>query len=242
MKRPHATRSLTHPGNYSLALALGWTFAIALSLCANGFGLRKEIMTIAQSVARAYVDRDILYRNWNALHGGVYVPVTAGMPPNPYYPPSMPERDVVTPSGRVLTFVNPAYMTRQIYDLAQGDDRASGRITSLKPLNPANGPGRWEAAALGEFERGRKEVSGRVSEGGKNYLRLMRPLVTEESCLGCHARQGYRKGDIRGGISIRMPMAMLDAALDKQLGLLAVGHGAIWLLGLCGLVCGVRGA
>ena len=44
---------------------------------------RKEIVTIALNVARAYIDKDILYRNWNALHGGFYVVADKGVPPNP---------------------------------------------------------------------------------------------------------------------------------------------------------------
>lgn len=77
---------------------------------------RQEIVTIALNVARAYIDKDILYRNWNALHGGIYVPIDTGVSPNPFYPPSVQERDVITPSGRHLPLVNPAYMTRQIYE------------------------------------------------------------------------------------------------------------------------------
>lgn len=72
-------------------------------------------------------------------------------------------------------------------------------------------------------------------------MRLMRPLVTEESCLACHAQQGYKKGDIRGGISIRMPMGLLEAGLGKQLKHLALAHAAVWLLGLLGLFAGSLG-
>ena len=67
------------------------------------------------------------------------------------------ERDVITPSGRHLTLVNPAYMTRQIYELAQKEHKASGRITSLKPLRPENKADAWETAALQDFERGRRK-------------------------------------------------------------------------------------
>ena len=83
-------------------------------------------MTIALNVARAYIDKDILYRNWNALHGGIYVVADKGVTPNRYLPDTVQERDVITPSGRHLTLVNPAYMTRQIYELAQKEHKASG--------------------------------------------------------------------------------------------------------------------
>ena len=232
---------LTRPGGYSLTLACGWTSVIAVSLVVSLFVLRQEIEIIARNVARAYVNRDILYRNWNALHGGIYVPVDRGISPNPFYPPSVLERDVITPSGRHLTLVNPSYMNRQIYEFAQKEHDISERITSLKPLRPENKADTWEASALREFGRGIPEVSGVVTEGGIRYVRLMRPLITEESCLPCHTHQGYKKGDILGGISIRVPMRFFEPAMRKQAGLLCAGHGIMWLVGLAGLYAGYKG-
>lgn len=240
-KKTSLTISLTQPGTYSALLAICWTVVLALSFYVNLTGIRQEITALAQSVARAYIDKDVLYRNWNAMHGGIYVPVDRELLPNEYYPPSVSERDVTTPSGRLLTFVDPAYMMRQIYDFSARGDSATGRITSLKPLRPENKPNRWEEAALHEFERGKNEVSEVVEEGGQRYLRLIRPLMTEESCLQCHAHQGYNKGDIRGGISIKMPMQLMDASLRKQLEMVGFAHGTIWLLGLAGLYAGYTG-
>ena len=233
--------SFFQPSTYSLFLAFGWTGVIAVSLLISIHVHRQEIVTIALNVARAYIDKDILYRNWNALHGGIYVPIDTGVSPNPFYPSSVLERDVVTPSGRQLTLVNPAYMTRQIYELAQKENKIAGRITSLKPLRPENKADAWETAALQDFERGRQEVSSVVTEDSLRYLRLIRPLITEESCLHCHSQQGYQAGDIRGGISIRLPMEIFEPALHKEVELLLAGHGVIWSLGLAGLYGGFTG-
>ena len=232
---------LTRPGTYSIVLACGWTIVIAISLLASTSVHRQEIVTIAQNVARAYIDKDILYRNWNALHGGIYVPTGKGISPNSYLPHSIEERDLITPSGRHLTLVNPSYMTRQIYEYALKEHKISGRITSLKPLRPENKADVWEESALRDFERGVQEVSSVVTEGGAGYVRLMRPLVTEESCLPCHAQQGYKKGDIRGGISIKLPMTLFESATRKQGELLWAGHGIMWFLGLAGLYAGYTG-
>lgn len=232
---------LNQPGTYSLILAFGWTIVIAISLLVSISVHRQEIVTIAQNVARAYIEKDILYRNWNALHGGIYVPADRGLSPNPFYPPSVSERDVTTPSGRHLTLVNPSYMIRQIYEYALKEHKVSGRITSLKPLRPENRPDVWEELALRNFERGVQEVSSVVTEGDTGYVRLIRPLVTEESCLPCHVHQGYKKGDIRGGISIKLPMTLFESATRKQAQLLGAGHGIMWLLGLTGLYIGYTG-
>lgn len=232
---------LTHPRSYSLLLACGWTCVIAISLLASLFVHRQEILTIAENVARAHIDKDILYRDWNARHGGIYVVADKETSPNPYLPSTVLEREVITPSGRHLTLVNPAYMTRQIYELAQKDGKIAGRITSLNPLRPENKADTWEESALREFERGKLEVSSVVMDGTSRSLRLMRPLVTEESCLFCHAAQGYKKGDIRGGITLKLPMQIFEPSLRNEMKLLWAGHGIIWLLGLIGLYAGYTG-
>jgi len=116
---------LSHPKTYSLLLAGGWSLVIIISLVASISVHQQETVTIAQNVARAYIDKDILYRNWNAFHGGIYVATDKGVVPNPFYPSSLEERDVTTPSGRHLTLVNPAYMSRQIYEFAQNEQKGS---------------------------------------------------------------------------------------------------------------------
>ena len=59
-------------------------------------------------------------RTWNAGHGGVYVAVTDEVQPNPYL--RHPARDLETVDGRRLTMINPAYMTRQIAEIAAAGD------------------------------------------------------------------------------------------------------------------------
>jgi hypothetical protein len=90
--------------------------------------------------------KDVVYRRWNAGHGGIYVPVTDETPPNPYL--EVPERDITTQSGVVLTLMNPAYMTRQVHELGAKAFGIQGHITSLNPIRPANAPDSWEARAL----------------------------------------------------------------------------------------------
>ena len=114
--------------------------------------------------------------------------------------------------------VNPAYMTRQIADLALHADGARLHITSLKPIRPENRADDWEAEALARFEAGEREVLALV-EGGEQgrgpVHRYMAPLLVREPCLQCHAEQGYVLGDIRGGISVTMPAEVLIARRDQ---------------------------
>ena len=45
---------------------------------------------------------------------------------------------------------------------------------------------------------------------GKVFYRYMAPLKVEKSCLTCHADQGYKVGDIRGGISVEFDTTTFD--------------------------------
>ena len=164
-----------------------------------------------------------LARDWNARHDGVYVPVTAATAPNPWL--EHPRRDLVTRDGLALTMINPAYMTRQIAEIAQQADGIQLHITSLKPLRPANAPDAWEAEALRRFETGLAEFIELVP-GVPPTHRYMAPLRVTDACLQCHNRQGYVLGQIRGGISVTMPATELLQIRDAG----RIRTGAVHLL------------
>jgi len=215
-----------------------WTLVAAASLGWNLVQDRAESLRVARNVALTNFERDVLYRRWASAHGGVYVPVTPDTPPTPYLA-RMPERDIVTPSGRRLTLLNPAYMTRQIYELAQESGLPRGHLTSLKPLRPQNAPDLWERKALEAFERGAEEVSEVVWFDGQPSMRLMRPFRIDVSCLTCHEEQGYKVGDLRGGISVSIPMKPILINTSHTWSLI-LGHLALWMLGVVGIVLAGR--
>lgn len=225
--------------SYTWLLITAWTLVIVISLGWNLYQARQEIQTMALTTARINFEKDLLYRRWGAIHGGVYVPVTPETPPNRYLG-NVPERDLTTPSGRQLTLMNPAYMTRQVYTFSQKESTIKGHLTSLKPLRPENHPDPWEAYALKSFEQGKPEASTVEDLEGQPYLRLMRPFKTEKGCLKCHAQQGYREGDIRGGISVSIPLAPLYASQQRTTFTISLGHGLLWLVGLVGISLGRR--
>jgi PAS domain S-box-containing protein len=193
---------------------------------------------VARNIALTNFERDVLYRRWAASHGGVYVPVTPDTPPTPYLA-QMPERDIVTPSGRRLTLINPAYMTRQIYELAKESGLPRGHLTSLKPLRPQNAPDLWERKALEAFDNGAEEVSEVVWFDGQPSMRLMRPFRIDPSCLTCHEEQGYKVGDLRGGISVSIPMKPILPNVSHTWSLV-LGHVVLWMLGVVGIVLAGR--
>jgi diguanylate cyclase (GGDEF)-like protein len=225
--------------SYTWILITVWTLIIVISLGVNFYLERQEIQDIALTTARINFEKDVLYRRWATIHGGVYVPVTAETPPNPFLS-NLPERDLKTPSGRQLTLMNPAYMARHVYTFNQMESAIKGHITSLKPLRPENRPDPWEAQALKSFEQGKTEAFTIEDMEGQPYLRFMRPFKTEKGCLECHAQQGYREDDIRGGMSVSIPLAPLYEGQRRTLFNISLGHGLLWLVGLLGISLGQR--
>ena len=219
---------------YGLILGLIWTAAITFSAFWNVSQIDHNTTEHARIQARTALEKDVIHRRWNAQRGGLYAPISENTPPNPHLS-DLPERDIVTPSGRKLTLINPAYMTRQAHELAEKEFGTLGHITSLNPIRPENAADEWEKAALEKFETGEPEVSSLETIGDREYLRLMGPLVTEKSCLRCHTAQGYKLGDIRGGISVAIPMEPLRVTARQYIFRLIIGHALILLFGLTGI-------
>jgi len=218
----------------AILIALVWTLLVTASLGWNMANMQNEALELARHEAMANINKDVSFRYWVAAHGGVYVVPDAQTPPNPYL--KAPERDVVTTSGKKLTLMNPAYVTRQIHDNYSSLFGIQGRITSLKPINPNNAPrDEWETQALKSFEQGTKEVSGTFDKDGKRYLRVMVPLVANKPCLKCHAEQGYKEGDIRGGLGAAVALDPFLHASHHSLTMF-VSHGGIWLIGMAAIV------
>lgn len=220
---------------FILAIAACWTIAIGATMT---WELRDEwhqSLDLARSEARGALKQAAMLLRWNAKHGGFFVPVTEKTKPDPLLA-GLRERDVPTPSGGKLTLLSPAAMMQNIHDLIRQDPQPPIRITSLKPLDPRNTPDSWEKESLQSFENGRTEVSLLESSEGKHSMRLMLPLPIEPSCLKCHAEYGYKLGDIRGGISVRMPVVTPWSPLHPEVLHRIVGYGGMWLLGIAGIV------
>ena len=170
--------------------------------------LRRDV----ESRAKSHFANILLTRRWNADYHGIYVKKTEGVLSNPY----LKNPDIVSSDGTVYTQKNPALMTREISELAKADSLYSFHITSLNPINPNNKADDFETEALQAFEKGEKEAFQKFYPDGKTIYRYMAPLLVEENCLSCHAEQGYKVGDIRGGISVDIDITKIEAAQRKN--------------------------
>lgn len=122
---------------------------------------------------------------------------------------------------------------------AHSKDGLAVRRVSVRPRNPAGRPDAWEAAGLARLAELHAagelpdEVSAVVEGEGGPTLRFLKPLRIASTCLRCHgdpagfppelaaalaARYpadeavGYRAGDLRGAISVTVPLPAVSTA------------------------------
>lgn len=191
-----ADKALTRFFFNLVLIFIGFLCAVYLGIFLNN---RQAIEQELLSRARSIVETVVFARNWNAGHGSIYVQKSSEMESNPY----LENPDIETVDGRVFTQKNPALMVREISEMIGDKGAFQFHMSSLNPINPNNVPDQFETEALRAFENGALEVFIRQEQQQGTYFHYMVPLVVEQSCLECHAKQGYRIGDVRGGISVR---------------------------------------
>ena len=189
---------------YIAAILIIWLVAGAISLSLNLYDDKKEREDLAFQTARTLLAQLVHTRTWNARYGGVYVPISPHVQPNPYL--DDPQRDLITENGLRLTKINPAYMTRQIAEIAAEQNGVQFHITSLTPIRPDNRAADWERKWLKDFHNGSVDHGSFIKTHEGIQFRYMAPLLVNKECLPCHAKQGYKIGDIRGGISLTLPI------------------------------------
>ncbi len=227
--------------SYIWQIVTFWTLIFILSSYWNISNIYNTLINNAELHAIVALDKDIQYRQWNAKHGGVYVPVCDYGIPNPYLK-GLAKRDIISLEGDTLTMINPAYMTRQVHEAELSDIGVKGHMTSLNLIRIENAADEWETAALHAFDEGLEKISSIEKIDTVKFFRFMKPLIVEKNCLKCHAEQGYKIGDIRGGISVSIPIeSMLHNAYAEMInhGLI---EGIIWIIGLVGIGFGFKTA
>jgi len=193
-------------------VTLSFIITLFVSLIFLGIYFRnnKLLLETVKDQAASYFELIVQARLWNARHGGVYVEKTGDVRTNPYLAKAGIKPDIQCEGNRILTMCDPTQMTGEISRLTRATGGVSFHMTSLKPMNPNNAPDSFERTALDRFEHGGREVWLVDREVMPPAFRYMKPLFVEKSCIPCHEQQGYRVGDIRGGISITIPFAELD--------------------------------
>jgi signal transduction histidine kinase len=220
---------------YIVALVCGWTGLLIASAAWNVRRAWTTTQELALSETRAQVEQQRAFNHWAAALGTIYVPAT----PNELLG-FRADRDIQAPSGQPLTLLSPHFMLPHAETTESGAAPAHQRLVSLNPVDPTRDPDAWERSALLAFLQGQREHSDIATLDGKPYLRLLTPLMTEQSCLACHGRQGYRVGDVRGGLEAWTELASYYGAARRESVAICATHGLFWLLGVAGIVLGGR--
>jgi diguanylate cyclase (GGDEF)-like protein len=221
-----AERFIKHRSYWLIAVGI-WTAITLFSAGWNLNALQDHAYMMARERGKNFFRVILLTRQWNSDYGPVYVPISGRTPPNPHL--HVPNRELMTDTGLELTMINPAYMTRQISEIAD-KEKVYFHLTSLRPLRPENKADKWEKEALQSFHRGATEKVEMLRQNGENIFRYMAPLFVKESCLACHASQGYKVGDIRGGLSVNLDADEIMQSLSKQQIFIIIVHSAAWVI------------
>lgn len=182
-----------------LTLSIGGTIIlVSVALFAWLYHLQEtQAMNQVETQARALLTEMMIVRDWVSEYGDVWT--------------TQPGELFV--EGRDGFYrKSPGMVTKEISILSNSRESFRFHITSLNLKNPENAPDGFELQALHQFEETPTAVSQIEVIDGQRYYRRMIPLITQATCLECHP--GYQIGDIRGGISVLVPMAEIDASLD----------------------------
>jgi len=160
------------------------------------------VLEQAARQARTIHQQILLTRRWVSDHNGLFFLKTDRAKANPF----LEDKEILDVEGRHYVKRNPAMVTRELSEYANRDGHFYYRVTTLQPMNPANAPDTFERKSLELFEQGIKEVIEIHTDSTGKTLHYMAPLLVEESCKECHHEKEYVPGDIRGGLSIAIPV------------------------------------
>ncbi len=161
--------------------------------------------------ASAHFENIVVTRSWNAGHGGLYAKAKKGEKPNPY----LKNNTLLTKDNELLIKINPAWMTRQISELSNEKSKYYYKITSLKPINPHNKADKFETEALQYLEKNRSQTIYYKINQDMSEFDFLGALNVNESCMECHAHQGYKVNDIRGGIRVSIPTDIYQVKISE---------------------------
>lgn len=201
-----------------------WLLLVGLSFAWNYFNAVKNHRHLALQTARATFQQIFLAGAWNINQGKVYV-----LQPDETESPSLPENgnpDVFDGKISKLTLVNPAEMFRQLSKTAESQQDIQFHLVGLSASSRESKRNAWDSEAIKAIKNGRKEVGEFSQESDQTFFKYMSPLFAGKSCMKCHAKEGFKEGDLLGGMSIKIPFTPIFPVLP-----MASAHFGAGLIG-----------
>ncbi len=207
---------------------------ITVALFAGLGPLRTELL---RNEAKAVADQVISFRAWVAQSGMVWVDKLA-----PDFHDFLVKR-YDGASGDSYFGKNPALATRELSTIANKTaTRATFRVTSDEYRHEANRPDNFEQNALKSFKIDKKTIYFEQYEA--NNYRFAMPILVKKGCLKCHGDPedapqaviekygsqkafGYKVGDVRGIISVKLPTIGVAEVLKTMANPFTIGLIAI---------------
>ncbi|MBI4686304.1 MAG: DUF3365 domain-containing protein [Nitrospirae bacterium] len=196
--------------NLSLKFIIGCSLILIISLGITFYVIAKReeklILRHIENEARIIHRQVIITREWLVSHKGIYVETAPSVSTNPDIKKIPIE--TTDKSGRKFTRETPGILARELSRYTKNKGNYWFKMTSLKLVNPENAPDTLEKDALLRFENNLniKELISLETINKSKYMRYIAPVYIETGCLPCHAWQGYKIGDVRGAISITIPI------------------------------------
>lgn len=202
------------------------TILVGYSYYWNTGNVQDGTFELAAAEATSIWNKDASFRKWATGHGGVDI--------------NSDEREPVSEAMK-LTQMNPAYMLRQRAKEFEETYGVKVKITGKRVLNPTNEPDVWQLKALNVFESGSADqIFERQTINSEPYLRYMKAIYMTEGCVQCHGVLGFKDGDLRGGVSISVPLMPYLLAAKNTIRSIATSHLIVWILGFMTLVVAVH--
>lgn len=217
----HRRSGISLSSKIVLGCSLTLVAALGISFSIIAFRQERLIMGQLENEARVLFKQIVITREWIADHGGIFVEKLPWTKPSQFL--TTPE--ITDLGGKRYVRETPAMVTKELSRYSKDRELYWFHITSLKLTNPENAPDEFEKKALARFEQTSiKELVSIETIDKLKYLRYISPLYVEKACLKCHAEQGYKIGDVRGAISITIPMekTIAEIASNRQ-GMLIAG-------------------
>lgn len=118
--------------------------------------------------------------------------------------------------GKAFKGFIPAVYGRVTGNILKGESGVEIKQTTFEPRNTYNTPDDYELKVLKSFV----ETKPKTGTGEKvgNVYRYLQPIYIQEACLQCHGdpkgekdiagktKEGYKLGDLRGAISVSLPL------------------------------------